>query len=782
MQNRMKGNLLVYPTSRAIREHLGNSLDSDGFLDSCLSIGDFFALSISTKNKTFISQEKRFLILQEAAKEIDLEKLAISSNFENFLKQSEYIFRFFDELSAEEISIEKLKEFDIYEEYIEHITLLERLFNDFCKLLDRDDFVDRVNLSRYSSINHNFLLRYNKIEIFLYSYLSKYEYHLLKQIAKDYDIDLIIETNRYNIEFINELFKTDFKEDEKIVYNLSTNSIISSYHIEKLEQKIVLQGVKNQIEQIGFIKKSIYDMIKAGVKAEKITVVLPDESFVQYLEIFDKENYFNFAMGRSIKNSHFYKRLSALVEFLNNPLIKEEEKLKFYNFDILRVKNSLLPQYKQSITKESLELFLSFLGEFDVQIKEKIDEILYKLEIILFGENKISLSSGIKLFINNINEITLDDVGGGKITVMGLLETRGIAFDGVIIVDFNDNKAPKKSIKDRFVSSNIKSIIGLPIPQKRESLQKFFYKSLISKAKIVNISFVDDEQNIVSRFANELLANTKIEQAGVYTSILYTPKKLYHINKEYILNIDLSKQVFSATSLKDFLECKRRYLFKYIYKLKEHNISLMPKAYEMGSLLHKILQNLFVNNPNLSSYMQIKEALDIEIEKEKIYINNIVLELELELYRQSLYKFAYFQEQRFKQGFWIGSLEKRFEIIHRGIKLQGIVDRVDIKGDIYEIIDYKSSRSLKIDTLQTYKNSTDFQLEFYFLAYRDKNPKTYYYDINKAELLQEVVLEKKLELLDDILDSLYTKEVNFEQTDKRANCEYCAYKTICGIK
>jgi ATP-dependent helicase/nuclease subunit B len=237
MQNRMKGNLLVYPTSRAIREHLSNSLDSDGFLDSCLSIGDFFALSISTKNKTFISQEKRFLILQEAAKEIDLEKLAISSNFENFLKQSEYIFRFFDELSAEEISIEKLKEFDIYEEYIEHITLLERLFNDFCKLLDRDDFVDRVNLSRYSSINHNFLLRYNKIEIFLYSYLSKYEYHLLKQIAKDYDIDLIIETNRYNIEFINELFKTDFKEDEKIVYNLSTNSIISSYHIEKLEQK-----------------------------------------------------------------------------------------------------------------------------------------------------------------------------------------------------------------------------------------------------------------------------------------------------------------------------------------------------------------------------------------------------------------------------------------------------------------------------------------------------------------------------------------------------------------
>lgn len=49
-----------------------------------------------------------------------------------------------------------------------------------------------------------------------------------------------------------------------------------------------------------------------------------------------------------------------------------------------------------------------------------------------------------------ISQLSLSDVGGGKVTVMGLLESRGLCFDGVILVDFNEEFIPKRSVNELF--------------------------------------------------------------------------------------------------------------------------------------------------------------------------------------------------------------------------------------------------------------------------------------------------------------------------------------------
>ena len=65
----------------------------------------------------------------------------------------------------------------------------------------------------------------------------------------------------------------------------------------------------------------------------------------------------------------------------------------------------------------------------------------------------------------------------------------------------------------------------------------------------------------ISRFADELFKDKIDTQTKdkEYKEILYKNKNINHFDEEIIYDIDLSKQEWSATSLKKYLECKRKY-------------------------------------------------------------------------------------------------------------------------------------------------------------------------------------------------------------------------------
>ena len=102
----------------------------------------------------------------------------------------------------------------------------------------------------------------------------------------------------------------------------------------------------------------------------------------------------------------------------------------------------------------------------------------------------MSVKSIIGLFLQRLGTRTLDDVRGGKVTVMGVLETRSVEFDAVIIVDFSDSNVPKKSDKDMFLNTQIRELANLPTMNDRENLQKHYYDLLIAHSKEVALSYV----------------------------------------------------------------------------------------------------------------------------------------------------------------------------------------------------------------------------------------------------------------------------------------------------
>lgn len=785
-QMQFKNKLLVFPTSRAIRDFINLQKGENTLLPSILTIDEFFKKSIFFNKMKYCEEEQRVLFLNEAIKDTNISKLGISNNFTKFLKQSEYIYRFFLELASEKMQISDIQNVDTYDFYFEHLEILQTIQKNYIKILEKNSYVDRVNLAKYYEINKEFLERFENIELYFEGYFTKIEFDIISKIANIKEFNINFYSNSYNQKSL-EVFKNlklDLKINYKYKINLSNKIILEEEKIVNNLSFVEFKGFSSRINQIAYIKSIITKSVQNGVNPSNIALVLPDESFAITLELFDDEKYFNYAMGKSIKNTNLYQVAYSIYSYLNESEVKHFEFLDFFKIDKLFIDKNIKNIWNKKATKENLLIITDFIKSFEKnsELLEKYDELIYKLNIILFSSNHhIFLKDVYKIFLQRLVSITLDDVNSGKITVLGLLETRAVTFETIIICDFNESFIPKISIKDKFLSTKLKQLSNLPTQFDRENLQKYYYKRLIGTSKNLFISYVNSDTNQISRFANELF-NTHIKtdtNDNYYKHILYNNHEINHFDEEIVKSIDLSKLIWSATSFKTYLQCKRKFYLQNILKIKEHTISLKPKAYELGDIIHSILEDYYKNFIK-DDFSKIEELFT------KYKSSNPFLILDLEIWKKKLYDFYLLDKQRLENRKII-ALEKSFDCEFEGIKIKGVIDRVDMFEDKYEVIDYKTSSNLSIDSLKNYQKTDDFQLEFYYLAmseiYKTDKIEAYYYDLNNTALIKEVMLDEKLELLSQKFKELKESsqsEICFSKCEEKSNCQYCTYKTICN--
>jgi len=786
----LKQKLLIFPTSRSIRSYLNKQKGETTLLPFTLTIDDFFKKAIVVENKKFIDEEQRFLYLKESIKNVDISKLGISDNFTKFLKQNEYIYRFFLELASEKIDISDIKSADTYDYYYEHLEILNVIKSNYIKLLDENGYIDRLNLINHYKINENFFSRFDSIELVFEGYFTKIEFDIVCEVSKNIDLKIKFYSNEYNqksLNVISNYINQDFELNYEYIVNLSAKTIVEKNPIINELENFEIKGFSSRVNQIAFIKSSVTKCVQRGIEPSNIALVLPDESFSSTLQLFDNERYFNYAMGKDIKSYSLYLSAYAIYNYLNEDEVKNRVNIEQLKLDSKFINDYIKVNWNKVCTKEIFKSISDFIKSYETnnEILEKYEELIYKLNLLIFtNENSILLKDLYKIFLQKISDIKLDDINSGKITVLGLLETRAVSFDTLIICDFNEDFIPKKSLKDKFLSTNIKQMVNLPTSLDRESLQKYYYKRLVENSKNLFITYVNSDTNQISRFANELF-NKKIEHKvydNSYRHILYNNHNIMHFDNEINEKIDLSKIRWSATSLKVFLQCRRKFYFQYILKLKDHDISLKPKGFELGDIVHSILEKYYKSNNDLNELTYEKiEALFNEYRSE-----NPFLVLDLEIWKRKLFEFYKSDIERLKYSRII-DLEKPFEIDFEGLKLKGVIDRIDIKNDVYEVIDYKTSSSLKVDTIKNYEKSSDFQLEFYYLAmselYKTDKINTYYYDLANNKLIEETALDKKLELLVEKFNEIkeLSKEViSFNKCEEKTTCLFCPYTIVCN--
>jgi len=783
-----KKKLLVFPTSRVIRYQISKQKSKNTLLPSTLTIDEFFKKSISLSNLKYCEEEQRVLFLNEAIKNCDIKKLGISENFTKFLKQSDYIYRFFLELASEKVEINQIQAVDTYDFYLEHLEILKMIRTNYINVLEKNFYVDRINLDKHYKINKNFLDKFKDIELYFEGYFTKVEFEIIVEISKYINLTIIFYSNDYNQKSL-EVFKNfglDIKMNYKYKFDLTNRKILEEEESKNSLVNLELKGFSSRLNQIAYIKSTITKCVEKNINPSNIALVLPDESFASIIQIFDDEKYFNYAMGKSIKEKRIYQIANAIYLYLNEQEIKNIKNLEYLEINKEFIDKNIKYFWNKKVSKEKFFEITNFikLNEKNNELLEKYEELIYKLNIILFSsENNILLKDVYKIFLQKLIKITLDDVNSGKITVLGLLETRALEFDAIIICDFNESFIPKISVKDKFLSTKLKQLANLPTQFDRESLQKYYYKRLIDSSKNVFISYVNSDTNQISRFANELFGKRIIPDANdnFYKHILYDNHKISHFEEEIKEKIDLTKFIWSATSFRTFLECKRRFYLQYILKIKEHSISLRPKAYELGDIIHSILEDYYTleENSDELSFNKIEDLFN------KYKTTNPFLILDLEIWKKKIYEFYLYDKERIKNR-KIVALEKNFECSFNGIKIKGIIDRIDEFEGNYELIDYKTSSSLSIDTFKNYEKSCDFQLEFYYIAmtqyFNTNNIKAYYYDLNIPALIPEITMEKKLELLSqkfDELKEISKNEISFSKCEDKSNCNYCIYNIIC---
>jgi len=778
----VQNKLTILPSSRSIRHRILSLKNSNAFLDPTITIGEFLNRILSIDNAINLDNDRRNLLLLEASEFKNFDTLHIERNFFTFIQNSHYIFRFLEELSGEEVSIDSIELSDTYGDYEEHLNVLNELYKRYEIICKREGVIDSIFLKKEYSLNLGYLKRYDKVLLVLEGYLTNFEFGLLIECANVIDFEIEYQSTSYNKKMTHKLNDLGFNltEGYRYILNISAITVVEEEAF-KAYDTITCKQFPERIEQVAFIKEQLYLMIQDGIIPEQIAIIIPDESFASQIRLFDSESNFNFAMGRSFSESKIYKKLQATIQALDNVSIQNSARVKRLGVELFEF---LRPIYYEQFNKENFNNFISLLiaGELDKQILELVDKELYSFESLQIHLQMLSMKQVLHIFIQRLQSQSIDDVGGGKITVMGLLETRGLSFEGVIIVDFNESYVPRSSDKDLFLNSTIRQHSGLPTQYDREALQKHYYYLLISRAKKVAISYIDNDDAIPSRFLTQLGIDKGNIADAEYASLLFQKAKTQALDiKEIIAPFDFTSIKLSATGLKSFLTCKRQFYYRYVAKIKSHEIPQeLPQEWEIGNLLHNTLRKVYEIQNSFNTLQDLQNAVEVALKSQ--YESNPLVRYQIKLWKKRLGDFYKNEIKRFNSGYTVENCEEQLTCKHEGITLYGTIDRIDRYENTLEVLDYKSG-SYKTYTSKTIEDASDFQLEFYYLLASTLGQVTDcgFYDLKTGELVSEPFLEEKLQLLRSHLNILReTKEFNFELCDDYSACKYCEYTLICG--
>jgi ATP-dependent helicase/nuclease subunit B len=777
-----KQNILkVYSTSRAIREATKRYQGNNMFLPNLMRIDDFESRMVVSENLVSVDSFERIFLLREVIRDTKFSKLKYNLDLVHFFTQSDAIFKFFEELSLEGVGFENLKFSDAYGEFEEHIGILENLFLDYKVLLKSRGLSDKSLLPQNYKLNDGFISYFDVIEVFIEGYLSNFEFELMNGVSKVTNLILYFQTSKFTKKMQDRfrLFGLDLDDEFDFEIDFTNKKILSQKKIST-QTNIKVISTKERFEQIGIAFMEIQKMIDGGTQADKIALITPDESIKDVLDIFDKHNNLNFAMGFDYKNQKTYKILEALEQFWKTLDTKDYQRVLFYG---LSLKNDF--DFGKNVSCQDFFVFLNELKLLEIPLDEnsqmlsnhnaEVQQKYFHISMV-FKKYNLSYKEWLHLWLNVLSDVTVDDIGGGKITVIGALESRSIVYDGVVIIDFNEGIIPSLPSKDNFLNSSVREFAKLPTKSDREALQKQLYKRVIQRSKNSVIIYSTGDEKLPSKFIYEL-GLKDILQVSPSHKLYYEKDFLESTLNDMEIVFDPFGVLWSSTRLKIFLECKRRYYYRYIKNIEQKQ----TQEENEGSFIHKLLEKVFEDekffekNENLSK--KISNVLETMIDDTPYGLYQKLL------YSQMLTDFVQKQILHFKAGWRVLEVEKTIKGTISGLEFQGRCDRIDQDNIGTFVIDYKTGKSNKENKSKNLETQKDFQMNIYkeILSKQYKNLNLAFVKVFDGGVFEEVKsFEEKDQLFFEAIEELKkTKTFINSKCEDLKTCEYCEFALMC---
>ena len=349
------------------------------------------------------------------------------------------------------------------------------------------------------------------------------------------------------------------------------------------------------------------------------------------------------------------------------------------------------------------------------------------------------------------------------IQVMGVLETRNLDFDHVLLLSCNEGNMPRGVNDTSFIPYALRKAYGLTTVDYKVAIYQHYFHRLLQRASDVTILYnnatSDGKTAEMSRFMLQLMVDNKIPitfltlKAG-QTPQLHAPKtiqKTPDVIAQMQKHFSNKEGGISPTAVNTYLRCQLRFFYRYVCEIAEPDSTEddMIDNRLFGNIFHKAAQVIYTPfishtvtsmmlDELLKEEVTIERAVDEAIKQEFFKITDPSRPLPpldgLQLInREVIIKYIrlLLEVDRRFTPFRIIDLEKWVHTEIGGMKVGGIIDRLDsiINPETGEnqirVIDYKTgSRHIKplpdvasIFTSEAIKDHSDYFLQTFLYAH-----------------------------------------------------------------
>ena len=416
------------------------------------------------------------------------------------------------------------------------------------------------------------------------------------------------------------------------------------------------------------------------------------------------------------------------------------------------------------------------------------------------------------------------------IQVLGLLETRGLSFDRVFVLDASDDILPGARGTEMLVPQGMREKLGLETYKDRERLIEYYFSNLINGAKEVHLLYSENNKQEKSRFIEKLLWKQRLLAEDAQAQPVAIVRYTIHLGNADPQPVKKTKEVlqhlkefeFHATALDEYLKCQLRFYYHHVLGLREKNeVGDEIEQLDVGNMVHRILKSFFdplKERPLAQDDLKKEKMTEVTASIiEQIFGHNTKGSAFL-FKQQTIAKLIEFLEDYQKklletQKVEIVGLEREVSLLKDDHHLTGRLDRIERRGDKTFILDYKIRqddtpykvmwKKFKPDERQTWTNAIgSLQLPMYSLLYseqtgepiRDIVPAYLFLGRNYIDGTIETGLSKDGILTEEMHANLHRvilglaaeikdPAVPFAPAeDLKKECPGCPYQTLCGTQ
>lgn len=392
--------------------------------------------------------------------------------------------------------------------------------------------------------------------------------------------------------------------------------------------------------------------------------------------------------------------------------------------ELNKVMTSLTDEDDEEATQRTNDLEQEFIFHYFTTVN-RMKEVMQEARI------EMKIETYFRLLKRLTDTITIPFHGEplSGLQIMGVLETRALDFDRLIILSMNEGIFPLKKAANSFIPYNLRRGFGLPTYEHQDSVWAYHFYRLIYRARHVSLLYDTRSNGLqtgeVSRFVHQLRYHYQVplEDKLVVYNVSSSKTPALQVNKSEEVMRRLATfhkggtHAISASAVNTYLDCPLKFYFTSVEGIREEEeVSETIESDVFGSILHKVMEELYKplcgklvtadllkairkDTPVLTgaiarAFAEVFFKTDIvrPLTGQNFLIGEMIRKyVEKILERDSkLTPFRYLESER--------RVNRLFPLTdaRTQIQLKGFIDRIDEVNNAIRIIDYKSGNGTTI--------------------------------------------------------------------------------------